>query len=426
MSLPRSGSIPRRAAAWCGAAVFVLAGCGGPRAYVREGFLEHPPRRIAVLPFVITYAYDRAAGQPMPESHRVGQEVLRKTCYHALAPYGYEDVKLAEVDEKLTAAWGPVEDGGWRAATPQALGDALGADALIDGELTRLMHFSTPLYTETSLSVSLRMVDAASGDVLWRQQAKSAERGGALVEKGQVVDFLKDQARSFHPEVKFLRVSDVAVRRLLRGFPDPPLPVESGGPVLGRGAGQPDDGTRRLAILPLEVKRRGWQKPAAYLRRELTANLQESPFEVLEIRRVEAALKARGWSEGEPLPEGEPLAEFAKTLGADLVLRGTVTSWARVYWVLGSWVKAEMFLELLDPASGEVLWSAKRNNRRHAGLLKGPTGLKSLVMAPVTGLKASHLERVATHLARAMAEELLASPMLYARLHTLPPRSVSP
>jgi len=252
--------------------VFVLAGCGGPKPYVREGFLEHPPRRVAVLPFVITYAYDLEADQALPESHEVGRGVLRKTFYHALTPYGYEDVKPVEVDETLAAAWGPLDDGGWREASPQALGEALGADALIYGELTRLMHFSTPLYTETSLSASLRMVDAASGDILWRQQAKVAERGGALVQKGQVVDFLKDQARSFHPEVKFLRVSDIAVRRLLRGFPDPPLAMEPAAPSPSHGAEASHDGTRRFAILPLGMKHRGWRKPAAFLRAELTAS----------------------------------------------------------------------------------------------------------------------------------------------------------
>ena len=409
--MSRRHAAGRHVAVVFGAVLGLLAGCGGPKPYVREGLLAHPPTRVAVLPFVITYAYDLEADQTLPASHEVGRDVLRRTFYRALTPYGYDDVKLAEVDDRLAAAWGPVADGRWQAADPQALGEALGADALVYGELTRLMHFSTPLYTETSLSASLRMVEAASGEVLWRQQVRVAERGGALMKKGQVVDFIKDQARSFKPEAKFLRISDVAVRRLLRGFPDPPLTVENGRPSPGRGAAASEDGAKRLAILPLKTKRRGWQKPAALLRAELTASLQEDPFEVLELRRVEAALGPLGWS------EGEPLAELAEALGADLVLRGEVTSWARIYWGLGSWVKAGMRLELVDPARGDILWSAKRNNRRHAGLLKGPTGWKSLVMAPITGLKASQLERVATHLTRSMAEELRSSPAVLARLN---------
>src|SRR3989338_3105431 len=195
----------RQVAVVFGAALGLLAGGGGPKPYVREGLLTHPPRRVAVLPFLITYAYDLEADQALPASHEVGRDVLRRTFYRALTPYGYDDVKLAEVDDRLAAAWGPVADGRWQAAGPNALGEALGADALVYGELTRLMHFSTPLYTETSLSASLRMVEAASGEVLWRQQVRVAERGGALMKKGQVVDFVKDQARSFKPEGKVLR-----------------------------------------------------------------------------------------------------------------------------------------------------------------------------------------------------------------------------
>ena len=162
--------------ALCGA-ILTLAGCGGPRAYVRPGFLDHPPRRVAVLPFVITYSYDLNADQTIPASHQVGRDVFRKTFYYGLTPYGYEDVKLADVDERLAKTWGPIEKGGWRQASPQELGQVLGADALIYGDLSRLMHFSTPLYTETSLDASLRMVDVASGVILWRKRVRAAERG---------------------------------------------------------------------------------------------------------------------------------------------------------------------------------------------------------------------------------------------------------
>jgi hypothetical protein len=406
----------RAARAWVEgvAGALLLAGCGGPKAYVRPGLLEHPPRRVAVLPFAITYAYDLADGQPLPPSHAVGRDVLRKTFYYAFTPYGYEDMKLEEVDAKLAAAFGPIDAGAWRQAQPQALGAALGADALIYGEIGRLMHFTTPLYTETSLAASLRMVEASSGEVLWRKQAAAAERGGALMKKGQVVDFLKDQARSFNPSVKFLRISDAAVRQLLRDFPNPAVAEpDAGADGWGR---ELSSGAARLAILPLGAKRKGWDKQAAALRMQLMAGLQGSPFEVLELQRVDAALQARGWATGGPVPADLPLPELAHALGADVMLRGQVTNWGRTYMVVESWVKAGLALELVDGESGEVIWSAEKHNRRHAGILKGPTGYKSVATAPITGLKASHLERVATHLVRMMAEELIASPAVRAYL----------
>ena len=40
--------IPRHRLVPVGAAVtLVMAGCGGSKAYVRPGFMEHPPKRVA-------------------------------------------------------------------------------------------------------------------------------------------------------------------------------------------------------------------------------------------------------------------------------------------------------------------------------------------------------------------------------------------
>jgi hypothetical protein len=388
-------------------------GCGGPKAYIRPELVEHPPQRVAVLPFIITYAYDIGEAGDIPPSHQVGRDIFRKTFYYAFTPYGYEDMKLAEVDERLTAAWGPIEGGAWQHATPQMLGKTLEADAVVYGEIKRLMHFSTPLYTETSLTATLRMVNARSGEELWRQKVKVAERGGALFKKGQVVDFLKDQARSFNPAVKFLRVSDVAVRRALKDMPNPPMSsdVAAASPWRGASDGQP---SVRLVLLPLETKRKGWDKAAETLRQYLAASLQESPFDVVELQRTDAALKTFGWTQGAPLPSDLPLAEVAHALDADVVLHGTVTNWGRTYAVVESWVKAEVQVELIDAQSGEVIWSDKKKNSRTAGLLKGPTGYKSLATSALSGLKSSHLERVANHLTREVVEGLNGSPAVMA------------
>jgi hypothetical protein len=389
----------------------LVVGCGGPKAYVRPGFLERPPLRVAVLPFIITYPYDRTEAEGVPPAHQVAREVLRKTFFYGFTAYGYEDLDLAEVDATLAASWGPLEEEGWHGASPQELAKALGADALVYGELDRLIFFSTPLYTETSLDATLRMVEGSSGEVLWRQALKVAERGGALMKKGQVVDFLKDQARSFDPEVKFLRVSDVAVRRALKGLPNPPMSMDAARPAWaasGSGAGL------RLAVLPFEMKQQGWQKQTGQLREQLTASLQESSFEILEINRVDAVLQELGWQEGELLPSDLSLQELAQALGANAFLRGTVTDWGRSYYVVGSWVTAGLSLELIDAQTAEVVWFETKKNRRHAGILKGPTGYKSIATAPITGLRTSNLERVALHLTREMVEALSTSPAVLA------------
>ena len=379
-----------------------LGGCAGLRAYVRPGFLDHPPKRVAVLPFVVTYNYDVKEGTAIPESHAMGRDILRKTFYYGFTPYGYEDVKLTDVDEKLANSFGPLENGAWRSRSSQELGKALGADALVYGDISRVMHFTTPLYTETSFEATFRMVDSATGEELWRKRVKAAERGGALAKKGQVVDFVTDQVRSFNPRVKFLSVAEATVRQALKGMPNPAMSIET----------QPAGHTGkilRLAILPFMAQRKPWQEAASTMRMLLAANLQEGLFEVIEPQRVEAALNTVGWKEGEQLPKDLSLPGLAKTLGADVFLRGTLTNWGRSYIVVESWVKAKLELELIDADSGTLIWSEKKQNTRQAGILKGPTGYSSIVTAPIMGMTRANLERVGANLASAMAKDLNSS-----------------
>src|SRR3989338_4193680 len=312
-----------------GGACLVLAGCGGTKPSVHEGFLDHPPRRVAILPFVITYDYDLNEGQEIPTSQELGRDLFRKTFYHAFTTFGYEDLTLADVDAQLATAFGPSDGGAWQTATPQAVGVALGVDALIYGDIERIRHLASPLYTDTTLAATLRMVDARTGEELWRQQVKAAERGGAVIQKGQVVDFLQDQMRAYNPGITFLRVADIAVRHAIKGLPNPPWTGATREDVraqTGRAV--------RLAVLPFAVKKPAWQKAAALLRTYLAADLHESPFEVVEIQQVDAALAQLGWKEGEPPPDNLSLPALAQTLGADSVLRGMVTNYGRTYAVV--------------------------------------------------------------------------------------------
>lgn len=387
----------------------LVAGCGGPKPFVKENFLEHAPASVAVLPFVITYPYDASAGEEVPPpSHRVGRDLFRKSFYYGLTPYGFHDRKLVEVDELLSAGWGPLEAAGWREASPQLLGEALDAEALIYGDIHRIIFVATPLYTEASVDATLRMVSASTGEELWRQHVVAAERGGALVQKGQVVDFIQDQARSYDASIKFQRLCDIAVRDALNEFPNPPLPEA--------GAGTHEAAVRpvRLAVLPLDAReKKAWQEPAEMLRGHLSANLQEGPFEIIEPARVDAALAAAGWQPGRA-PTEEEASAAARAVGADALLRGGLTEWGRSYWVVQSWVRAGLQLELVDVATGNVVWSEQRKNSRSAGLLKGPTGLKSLATSPLSGLKRSNLERVARNLARDLAQHLNTAPSIIA------------
>ena len=394
---------------WAAAGLMVLGllGCGG-KAYVRHGVLEHPPRRVAVLPFVISYNYDLAKDQRIPDAHLHARDAFRKTFYEDFTPYGYDDVPPDEVDAKLTAAWGPLDAGGWQHHTPQDISRVVGADAVIYGDIARLTNITNPAYTQTSLDATLRMLDGLTGVELWRKRVDVAERGGAAMDN-QVADFLQDQARSFHPDEKFQRVVDLAARRALTDMPNPQMPLEAVAPAPAASGGS----RMKLAILPLGMTSPKWQKPAESLRMGLASHLQEGAFEIVELRRVDAAVKSIGWAPGTELTSSQEL-QLAQILGADALLQGTVIDWGRSYALVESWVKAALELELIDANTGKVLWTEQKRNTRQAGLTKGPTGYAAIATAPIMGLTPSHLTRVTLELTRTMAQDIVTSPEVQA------------
>ncbi len=393
--------------------LLLAAGCAWNRAYVRPGFLEHPPRRVAVLPFVITYAYDTPNGAPPPE-HAAGRDILRKTFYDAVTPFGYEDIAPSHIDEVLAARWGAIDEGKWRAATPQELGEALGADAVIYGDIARIAHVATPLYTNTNFDVTFRMVDTHTGDELWRKHVTAAERGGVLFKSGQVVDLIQDQIRSQHAEQMFQRVADLAAARAVKDFPNPPRAAF--GAATTKTAAAASTGMKRLAILPLNMARASWHEAAELLRRDLAAHLHDGPFEIIELQQVEEVMERHGWNDDKPWPADLPVDQIARELSADLVLRGTVTKWERKYLGVESWVSAGLQLELVDTATGQVIWSEQRDNRRQAGILKGPTGYLSVATAPIMGVTRGRQRQVGDELTRTLAEHLLESKDVRAHL----------
>ena len=131
--------------------LLAIVGCGTPKAYVFPGLNSTPPKRVAVLPFVLTHPQDTS------EMDRLGRDIFRKTFYHAFATYGYEDVKLSEVDQRLTASWGPLENGAWRDVPVGVLTKTLEVDAVVYGDIHNVVRFSTPLYTQTSLDATLKI-----------------------------------------------------------------------------------------------------------------------------------------------------------------------------------------------------------------------------------------------------------------------------
>jgi len=85
----------------------------------------------------------------------------------------YHPAPAAEVDEKLRAI-GITDGGQVRSVTPAKLGETLGADALLMGEVLTFKYTNIGIYSKREVEVHLKLVLAATGEVLWEDTRKEA------------------------------------------------------------------------------------------------------------------------------------------------------------------------------------------------------------------------------------------------------------
>jgi hypothetical protein len=136
-----------------------LGGCAATAPVARHG--SSFPSTIALLPFE-NQSLDLRAPEIMSD--------LMDT-YLSAANFNLTDVKEAE--EKLKGI-GIMEGGQLNAVTPQKVGELLGADALLYGDIETFNNANVGVYAQRTVKVSLRLVDAGTGKTLWETEKSKA------------------------------------------------------------------------------------------------------------------------------------------------------------------------------------------------------------------------------------------------------------
>jgi hypothetical protein len=144
--------------------------------FVSRTLLENPPRTVAVLPFRSQMGEGRVEGSQglfnflsrkdpgQPES--VGER-MRRAFFGQFAQLEFDHVKISRIDRTLQRegldTWEKLES-----LPPQRLGELLGADAVVIGEVTHFDYYYAFLYSQLAVGLSLEMRDTKTGEVLWR------------------------------------------------------------------------------------------------------------------------------------------------------------------------------------------------------------------------------------------------------------------
>ena len=160
-------ALPRQLSRLLPAIFVVLAACAaGPQQFIKSGY--HPPSLVAVLP-MDNHTNDLS-----------GPDVVRYWFDQRLAEKkGYRTMPISAIDDRLKGL-GILDGGQLPAVSCQKLGETLGVDALIYGDLLDFTYTTTGFLNIRKVRAHYRMIDARTGELLWESEGLGANSSGGL------------------------------------------------------------------------------------------------------------------------------------------------------------------------------------------------------------------------------------------------------
>lgn len=187
-----------------------LAACS-PRAvrYAAPDLAARLPASVAVLPF---------------DNESVslkGPQLVRKLAGEALAARGFTQPEASEVDAGLERL-GVTDGGQMRALDPKKVGEAVGAPGLLFGTLEEFTYQNVGFIRRRAVRVSLKLVEAATGERLWESVGDESQGRLAFGRKEagrNFVDGVVEQAVETALGVPLMLESRAAVEEAFDGLP---------------------------------------------------------------------------------------------------------------------------------------------------------------------------------------------------------------
>ncbi|MFH2075489.1 MAG: GNA1162 family protein [Pseudomonadota bacterium] len=179
--------------------------------YKVDPYMEkHRPRTIAVLPF-----FDRSRSKH-------GFETVRRGFYNHFSSLPFKDMELYRIDDLLKKA-GLTDPEEINKTSPQKLGEILGVDAVVYGEISDFDKLFAVIYSQVSVGAEVKMVDAKTGNFLWSgQHVARIHEGGLSVTPVGIVATVIVAAMNMR-DIQLLRACDDLFREMVKTIPVPSL-----------------------------------------------------------------------------------------------------------------------------------------------------------------------------------------------------------
>lgn len=196
--------------------VLLAAGCATKAPVSSPSFNQpvsfiNPPKSIAILPFVNKTPNTEIA------------DILRIVFYCHLSAHPFKDVELHVVDERLRTL-GHENAEQLQSVPPQELGQLLGTDAVILGEVTKYERLFLGVYSQFSMGASISVVDTRSGRVIWKDKYTARIHEGGLPLTIFEIPFVSIRSGMNLSDSVKIRAADELSRNLAIRIPAPYIP----------------------------------------------------------------------------------------------------------------------------------------------------------------------------------------------------------
>ena len=180
---------------------------------------EHRPLTVAVLPF-----FDRTADKQ-------GFEAVRRGFYNHFSSLPFKDMELYGIDDLLKKA-NLTDPEQIQKTDPRKLGEILGVDAVVFGEISDFDKLFAVVYSNVSVGAELKMYDARTGHFLWSgQHVVRIHEGGFATTPIGIIAVVIATAVNVR-DIQLLRACDDLFRDMVKTIPTPPLAAAFRPPVI--------------------------------------------------------------------------------------------------------------------------------------------------------------------------------------------------
>ena len=173
-----------------------------------------PTMLVAVLPAIPT---EKVAGDIAKWTEVDPAGILRTVFFGRFSVLPFRDEHIRDVDQKL-AQNGINNPSAIASASPAELGRILGADALVYIDVTKVENTTTGVHSWTEYAATVRMIESATGEELWRAELNQTTRGGLTSKSSQVVDFVEFERMNRNRPLAFRQVAEIWSQKVVEDF----------------------------------------------------------------------------------------------------------------------------------------------------------------------------------------------------------------